>query len=103
MTALMNNTKWEKLRLSMCALQSLHIRWRTKDLSGHVSEWDGDWYYHFRDGGYKSIEWVEIRVSAEQHAAVLSLLQRIHLPGHCIPGGFRIYGYSPAGTAVSYI
>jgi hypothetical protein len=78
--------------------------WRTKDLSGYISSWDGEWFYHFQDGGYGSIEWVELRVvTPEQAAAVEKALRRIHVPGHRIEQGFRVYGYARDGATVGYI
>jgi hypothetical protein len=104
MTPLMNHTKWDELRLAMYNLDAPGTRWRTKDSSGYITSWDGEWFYHFRDGGYGSIEWVEIRVlSADQDAAVLALLRQIHLPGHRIDQGFRIYGYARDGVAIDYV
>jgi hypothetical protein len=101
MIPLMNNTKWDELRLAMYNLADPGTRWRTKDVSGYISSWDAEWFYHFRNGGYGSIEWVEIRVLlADQDAAVLALLRQIHLPGHRIDQGFRIYGYAREGVAI---
>jgi hypothetical protein len=98
----MNNAKWDELRLAMYNLGGLRPLWRTKDVSGYVSSWDGEWFYHFREGGYSSIEWVEIQVkSADHDAAILELLRHIHLPGHRIDQGFRIYGYVRDGLACS--
>src|ERR1700722_19734338 len=100
----MNNTKWEELRLAMYNLSHLRPRWRTKDLSGYLSDWDGDWFYHFRNGGYDSIERVEIQVmSAEQEAVVLALLRQIQLPGKRIEAGFRVYGYARGGEPMDYV
>jgi hypothetical protein len=100
----MNNTKWNELRLAMYNLGDLRPLWRTLDVSGYVSSWDGEWFYHFREGGYSSIEWVEIQVeSADQDAAVSELLKQIHVPGHRIEKGFRIYGYARDGHTVNYI
>lgn len=88
----------------MYGIPAPHPQWRTKDLSGHVSQWDGEWFYHFRLGGYSTIEWGEIRVlAADQDALVLTELRRIHVPGHPVEGGYRIYGYVPAGTAIDYL
>jgi Family of unknown function (DUF6678) len=104
MNPVMNDTKWEELRLAMYNLGALSPRWRTKDLSGHISQWDAEWFYHFRNGGYVSIEWVEIQVSSvEQDAAVVASLKAIHLPGQRIERGFRIYGYTSDGVTVAYI
>ena len=51
MFSVMNNSKWEALRLEMYELKVSSPRWRTKDLdTGYVSPWDGDWFYHFNDG-----------------------------------------------------
>jgi hypothetical protein len=101
----MNQTKWNELRLAMCGLHGLSPRWRTKDLiRGYVSSWDGEWFYHFRDGGYSTIEWVEIWVSTpDQDAAVETVLRQIHVPGHRVEHGFRVYGYTRDGEAVDYI
>lgn len=100
----MNNTKWEELRLAMYSLGHLRPSWRTKDITGYLTPWDGEWFYHFRDGVFTSIEWLEIQVlSAEQDAAVLALLREIHLPGHRIEQGFRVYGYAPDDVAIGYV
>ena len=100
----MNNTKWDELRLAMYGLGDLRPPWRAKDVSGHISSWDGEWFYHFREGGYESIEWVEIQVSsADQDAAILALLRSIHLPGHRVEEGYRIYGYAREGVAMDYV
>ena len=100
----MNNTKWDEIRLAMYSLDGPHPRWRTKDISGYLSEWDGEWYYHFREGGYECIEWLEIRVmSPEQDTAVLAALRAIHVPGHRTADGFRINGYANSGNGIDYI
>jgi hypothetical protein len=101
----MNNTKWEELRLAMYSLGPLHPKWRTKDVeTGYIPEWDGEWFYHFRDGGYESIEWVEIRItSPEQDQAVLCALRSIHVAGERTAEGYRIFGYAEPGKALNYI
>jgi hypothetical protein len=100
----MSETKWDELRLAMYGLGVLRPSWRTKDLSGYVSPWDGEWLYHFREGGYSSIEWVEIRVTTpEQDAAVEAVLRRVHLTGHRVEQGIRVYGYAREGAILDYI
>nr|GEU28042.1 hypothetical protein [Tanacetum cinerariifolium] len=76
MLPLMNDTKWDELRLAMYELGPLSPKWRTLDVeNGHLSEWDGEWFYHFRNGGYKFIKWVEIAIeSPAQRQAVLTEL-----------------------------
>lgn len=101
----MNNTKWDELRLAMVQLGALKPQWRTRATgSGHLSGWDGEWFYHFREGGYETIEWVEIKVtSPEQRAGVLAALQLIHVPGEETPQGFQVFGHVPDGVAVAYV
>jgi hypothetical protein len=105
MHPLMNDTKWDELRRAMYGLDKLAPRWRTSDVeSGYVSEWDRDWFYHFRDGGYKCIRWVEIAVDTdEQRDTILRELVRIHVPGERTESGYRIVGYAEIGQAVAYI
>lgn len=102
---LMNNTKWDELRLAMYSLGQVHPKWRTKDIeAGYISEWDGEWYYHFRDGGYERIEWVEVRInSTEQEEAVMAALRTIHVPGEKTEHGYRVFGYAEPGKSVTYI
>jgi hypothetical protein len=102
--AVMNNTKWDDLRIAMDGLGAMSPSWRTKDLSGYVSALDRDWYYHFRDGGYSSIEWVEIIVTtAAQHATVEAALRCVHVPGQRLEYGFRVYGYAADRQALAYL
>ena len=89
----------------MYELDDLTPRWRTRDVeNGHLSGWDSEWFHHFRAGGYKFIQWVEIAVdTAEQRAAVLAELVRIHVPGEQTECGYRVFGYMKTGEAVDYI
>ena len=101
----MNDTKWEELRLAMHELGPLGPRYRVRNIdSGFVSDWDGEWFYHFRVGSHAKIEWVDLRVSAgEQEDAVLQALRRIHVPGCRTEDGFKVYGYLPIGTGLDYL
>lgn len=89
----------------MYELDDLAPRWRTRDVeNGHLSEWDREWFHHFRECGYKFIQWVEIAVdTVEQRAAVLAELARIHVPGERTELGYRVFGYVKTGEAVDYI
>ena len=100
----MNNTKWDELRLAMYSLEPTP-RWRTKDVdSGYESDWDREWFYHFREGGYDTIEWVEIEVPPEtERETILKVLRQIHVPGEPTELGFRVFGYSPSGESVDYL
>jgi hypothetical protein len=100
----MNDTKWDELRRAMYGLGELCPAWRTKDISGYLSRWDGDWHHHFREGSYASIEWVEIRVlSPAQEAAVLAALREVHVPGERAEHGFRVYGHAQVGASLNYL
>ena len=104
-TPVMNDKKWEELRLAMYELGELTPAWRIRNIeSGSVGQWDKEWFYHFRDGGYKSIEWVEIKtLSPEQEVAVLEALSSIHVPGERISEGYRVYGHVQIGKNVDYL
>lgn len=105
MNPVMNDTKWRELRAAMLVLGRSAPEWRTRDLeTGHISAWDAEWFYHFAEGGYKHIEWVELRVSKPGEMSVLqAVLAEIHLPGEQIDGGFRVYGYVRDDAIVGYI
>ena len=90
LAAVMNNTKWDELRLAMYSLGPLHPSWRTKDIeTGFIPEWDGEW---------------EIKVtSTEQDEAVANALRAIHVPGERTEHGYRVFGYTRPGKPVDYI
>lgn len=105
MIGVMNNTKWDELRLAMYQLGALSPRWRTKDRqTGYISEWDGEWFYHFRCGGYDTIEWVELKIeSAPQRDSVREILRQVHVPGRETDAGFCVYGWVQAEKQVEYV
>lgn len=96
----MNNTKWEKLRLAMLEMDAV-VQWRSKDTeTGFISDWDGDWYYHFAlpKNSYKYIEWVEIRTSGS-FEELLRVIKKLHVPGEVFPTHIKIYGYAKIHTS----
>ena len=104
MKPVMNNTKWEELRLAMYGVDPAP-RFRTRTVeTGHVSSWDSEWYHHFREGGYDSIEWVEIEpVDEDSHPLILAELRRIHVPGEFDEHRFVVRGHVPDGEPVDWI
>lgn len=100
----MNNTKWEEIREAMYNSPT-HIQWRTKDIeTGYISTWDAEWYYHFRLGDYKYIEWLEIKADTEElRKDLLDILQKIHVPGKVLEDVIRVYGYVDTESYVDYI
>ena len=105
MLSVMNNTKWEELCSEMYSLKVSSPLWRTKDhATGYLSPWNGDWFYHFREGGFNSIEWVELKIdSTAQYEIILGILKQINLPGSKSESAFKIYGYVPMSQYVEYI
>ncbi|QDT81811.1 hypothetical protein CA11_54080 [Gimesia maris] len=105
MQPVMNNTRWRELQTAMIELKSVQTLWRTRCLeNGFISAWDGEWFYHFSQGGYTDIEWVEIKVEGEsEREIVLSRLKKIHVPGEVTEHGFKVFGYIPAGQTVDYL
>jgi hypothetical protein len=101
----MNNTKWEELRAAMFALEKPSPKWRTRILgSGFGSAWDSEWFYHFKDGGYRDLEWVEVRPATDEQAPMLlAALRAIHLPGIKTDVGYKIFGHLPEGTSCEYL
>lgn len=104
MLPVMNNTKWKELQEAMYGLQQ-RPQWRTRcTTNGYISSWDGEWFYHFSEGGFEDIEWVEIKAENEtQSELVLSLLKSIHVPGIKTEYGFKVYGYVHEGESVDYL
>jgi hypothetical protein len=105
MHPVMNDTKWGEIRLAMYELGDLSPKWRTLDLeNGQLSAWDGEWFYHFSVGGYRTIQWLEVKVATdEQRDAVRAALARIHVPGESTENGFKIYGYVTEDQSVDYL
>ena len=100
----MNDTKWEEVRLAMSSLGDPPPRWRARDLSGYLSSWDGEWFYHFRAGGYRTIEWVEIEVtSPAKDEAVLAALRAVHVPGERTAQGYRVFGHWYGDRPMHYL
>ena len=99
----MNNTKWEEVRLAMLDIQPPPL-WSTLSANGHQSKPDREWFYHFSAGGYADIVSVDITADDDAHRAkILSALQAIHLPGELTADGFRVFGYVEDGQAVDYL
>jgi len=101
----LNDTKWDELRLAMYGLGHQRPRFRVKEIgAAEPGPWDGEWFYHFRDGGYRSMEWVEVQLLDQAHRDnIANILASIHLPGIHTDAGFIIYGHVASGTSVDYI
>ena len=99
----MNNTKWEELRLAMYGIETV-TRYRCMITTGYYSDADAEWFYHFRDGGYDDIQYVDIFADGEGHREeIRSALKTIHVPGEETKDGFRVYGYALPGQTLDYL
>ena len=99
----MNNTKWDELRLAMNALDPAPA-WSTQSINGCQSSRDAEWFYHFRDGGYGDIVHVDIFAADDaMRQQVRSALRSIHVPGEETEEGFRVFGYAADGQFVDYL
>ncbi len=89
----------------MLALGEISPKWRACDLeTKHISSWDGEWFYHFREGGYSTLEWIEIQTeSPQQHEAALEAIKKIHVPGRVKGDVIRVFGYLPPGEQIDYL
>ncbi|GAA0076942.1 hypothetical protein UT300005_13200 [Clostridium sp. CTA-5] len=92
--SLMNNTKWKEIRLAMYQYHET-IMWRVKNIdNGYLSNWDGEWFYHFKLMGYDTIEWLEIKVDNEEMKnKIVNILRKIHVPGEILNNSIKVYGY----------
>ncbi|MFB4340852.1 hypothetical protein RAC90_10265 [Pantoea sp. CS_6] len=74
----MNNTKWNEIRVAMGRMES-PPSWKITLLNGYESAVDGEWFYHFCEGGYLDIQYLDILTnSVAQHAIVGPILRAIH-------------------------
>ena len=95
----MNNTKWNELFTGFykyeCSSEPITIRWRTKDrLIGFISEWDSKWtHFGCEPREWETIEYLQIKLTAENSDAVIRHLKRIHVPGIITNDTATIYGY----------
>lgn len=99
----MNNTKWNEIRLAMSGMKSPPF-WRIMYLNGYESGVDGEWFYHFSEGDYLDIKYLDVLTnSVEQHATVGTILRAIHLPGMETSTGYRILGYEDSVSNIDYL
>lgn len=101
-----NDTKWRELREAVLNLKSSdQPRFRCKNLeTGNLSQWDGEWFYHWTSYGRDWMEWAELSIATpHQRTLVRAILKRIRFAGEETAAGFRIYGYVRSGESAGYI
>lgn len=77
--------------------------WKVTYLNGYESAVNREWYYHFREGGYSDIHYLDVLINSAEYALVSSILRDIHLPGFETSTGYRIQGYADSASYVSYL
>jgi len=101
--SVMNNTKWEEIKKAMndCSINTIC---RAQDVkTKYISDWDGDWFYHFK-GNYKNIEWLEIKVeNLEEKDQVINTLRTINIPGETKDDVIKVYGYVQNNNPIDYL
>lgn len=76
LSPVMNNTKWNELAKAMHAQVHSPV-WKTLSIGGYYSQGDRDWFYHFKDGGYKDIMYVDIETKDDnQKENIRSVLKK---------------------------
>ena len=87
----MNDTKWREVCLAFAAFEKKPA-WRTRDLlSGYVSQWDSEWFYHVGPN-YCTIEWLEIDPRDCPKNRIEEVLLKVGAP-HEIGDFIKIVGY----------
>ncbi|WP_369696457.1 DUF6678 family protein [Exiguobacterium aurantiacum] len=84
---------------------SINYQWRTKDIeTGYVSSWDAEWYYYFKLGDYKYIEWLELKQTPRNHEEILLIYSRKFMYPERFPEmSFVSINYVGTGTYIDYI
>lgn len=96
-----NDTKWLELRACILSSETRHWpEFRSKCLSnGYISSWDDEWHYHFINGGFKDVEWFELRLSPLANQEMISGILEIGLVVERQESAIRAYGYVPVGSS----
>lgn len=101
-----NKTKWLELRNFILSL-SPTVEWpqfRSKYLpNGYIHSWDREWVHHFWDGGFKGIEWFELKGFHQMNSAEVDKFLKIGLAGEARKTSLRLYGYAPNGSEISLL
>lgn len=72
--------------------------------TGYNSGSDRKWSYHFREGGYDDMLYVDIQVETlSRRKRVRSTLRKVHVPGDETPGVFRVFGYLQGCQSADHI
>ena len=103
----MNNTKWNEIFRAFYYDNELKenaplIMWRTRDIeNGFVSEWDGTWsHFGCEPREWNRIDYLQIRLTAENEKYVMDCLKKIHVPGDVKDGIATVFGHREHGEYI---
>lgn len=66
-----NDTKWNELISFVRSMAGWRPSYRSKSVTGHISDWDVEWFYHL-PFPFSSVQWLDIGL--HQHEFVAKLL-----------------------------
>ena len=94
---LANNTKWNELISFIRDKEKWKPSYRTKSITGYVSDWDTEWYYHL-PFPFISVEWFDISLSSNTNEStdwIIHLVEKIGFEFEVKEDILRIWGYAP--------
>ncbi|WP_315703103.1 MULTISPECIES: DUF6678 family protein [unclassified Bradyrhizobium] len=98
----MNNTKWREFRTALLEIESA-TTYRTMSTNGYYAPPDADWFYHFQEGGYDDIRYVDIFATDKSHRQkIRSALKKIHLQRTMVSGCMDTFRPGSPSTICSY-
>lgn len=63
--SLANNTKWNELIHEIRAMNDWKPSYRSKSVTGYVSDWDTEWFYHL-PFPFLCVEWFDISLQSNE-------------------------------------
>lgn len=102
-----NSTKWNELISFVRGMSGWRPSYRSKSVTGHVSGWDAEWFYHL-PFPFTSVQWLDIGLHedvaadgltqpqiADHSAPIISMIQSIGFEFEVREDVVRIWGYLP--------
>jgi hypothetical protein len=97
LVGLANNTKWNELITAVRSHGEWRPSYRTKSVTGYISGWDIEWFYHL-PFPFLSVEWFDISLESPPGVNtewVLNLVEKIGFEFEVNNSVLRIWGYGP--------
>ena len=94
---LSNNTKWNELISSVRKRHEWKPSYRSKYITGHISGWDTEWFYHL-PFPFIGVEWFDISLLSNNKQSpdwLIPLVETIGFEFEVRGSILRIWGYAP--------